>query len=721
MGLLNSIVAAVVVFSIPVYAGFNIQKLLALPMLEPGQQPNAPGQQVAAIQVDSQGNFIVVTTVTDSVPPGTTLPFTPYAIAYKLDPNGNQLFARVLPGVAIGSLGFLNVETGVLLAIDANNDIYLGGETMSPESFPFTTLISSSTTEGFVMKLRGADGTIAYASQIWVPPSALTVDSSGQALIAMVAGSNVPVSAGAYTSPAIGVSTAQTYFGRLSPAGDQFIFTARYGGTTSVCQALGSPCSGPQPTTPPIQIMLDARGDIWIVGETNTVDLPVTSNALKSQCGCADFTNDIYLAEFSADGSHLLYGTYFGSSATSFVASDGNNAVNSAAMDGSGNIWMVGNTNGVSFPVTPNALQSTLQANPNGFISEYNPASNELLFSSYFGGSSPTGILAGNILQVQTGAGGSVVFAGNIGSGSLQPAPSGFASGSLFLATIDPHTYAISLTTFPTGSLGTGLSFTSSGSVAVTGISNVVEIVNVNADSATSSLPSIYGIANSAGGSVTGAIAPAELVTLYGANLGPATPVTADLSAGTAPTQLGGLQVLINGSAVPLLYASSQQINAIAPANLASSTFTVVLSNSGTNSNQAVVDDIPASPAAFNIGTATAPITAAINQDGTVNGPNNPARPGSIVSVYGTGFGLFTTGVPVQVYYMGAGIENLIPFVNQSLEVTYAGQAPGLVTGVAQINFQLPLSVAASGPPGPQFRFDVGGWLSPVFSLSVGQ
>jgi hypothetical protein len=102
MRLLNSTVVAAVVFSIPAYAGFNIQKLLALPMLEPGQQAGASGQQIAAIQVDSQGNFIVVTTVTNSAPPGSTLPFTPYAIAYKLDPDGNQLFARILPGVATG-------------------------------------------------------------------------------------------------------------------------------------------------------------------------------------------------------------------------------------------------------------------------------------------------------------------------------------------------------------------------------------------------------------------------------------------------------------------------------------------------------------------------------------------------------------------------------------------------------------------------------------------
>jgi uncharacterized protein (TIGR03437 family) len=700
--------STVVLFlALPCHAGFSVQKLIAVPVSD-------PGQQVAAAAVDSQGNMIVIATATQLAPPGSTTGATPYALVYKLDPNGNQLFSKVLPGAARISLGFYGVEMGMSLAIDGNDDVYIAGVTSSPQSFPFTAVLSSPTSFGFVMKIRGGDGTIAYASQVWIPPSSLTVDGSGQALIAMISsGTSIPVTTGAYAS-GTGPAIAQTYVGRLSATGDQFTLMARYGGSTGVCSS-GIHCFSPPVTTAPVQILLDKQGNIWIAGNTNTIDLPITGNALKSECGCSDSSNDGYLAEFSSDGSQLLYATYFGSSASSLTASDGNNQVNSATIDSNGNIWIVGNTNGSSFPVTKNALQSTLEGNPNGFVSEYSPASNQLLYSSYFGGNSPTGIASGNVLQVEAGPDGTVVFDGMGGSTSLGGTATGFTNGSLFLATIDPKTYVTFVTRLPAGNLGTALIFTPSGSAVVAGTSNVLDIVDVNADSARSNIPSIYGITNSAGGATTGQIAPLELITIYGANIGPATPVTADLSSGAAPTKLGGVQVLLNGAPLSLLYAQSDQINAVAPADI-SSTFTIVLNNSGTNSNEAVLEYLPASPEAFPGGPSMAS-AAALNQDSTVNSSANPAQPGTIVSVYGTGFGQFSTNVPVQVYFIGTGIEG-IPTVNESLEVTYAGQAPGLVPGVAQINFRLP---ATLGPYSPQFQFDVGGWLSPIFSLAVAQ
>jgi hypothetical protein len=85
--------------------------------------------------------------------------------------------------------------------------------------------------------------------------------------------------------------------------------------------------------------------------------------------------------------------------------------VTAAAIDGSGNIWMVGYTTRSDFPVTRTAIQSTLQAFANGFISEYSPASNQVLYSSFFGGGG-----SGEITQGLPLADGTVVFDGTGGS-----------------------------------------------------------------------------------------------------------------------------------------------------------------------------------------------------------------------------------------------------------------------------------------------------------------
>jgi uncharacterized protein (TIGR03437 family) len=92
---------------------------------------------------------------------------------------------------------------------------------------------------------------------------------------------------------------------------------------------------------------------------------------------------------------------------------------------------------------------------------------------------------------------------------------------------------------------------------------------------------------------------------------------------------------------------------------------------------------------------------AATNEDGTVNGPSSPAAPGSIVSLYGTGYGPLvpscaTGGLnppgPVPLYYTGAPASS--PAV--TLAVQYEGGAPTLLCGIDQFNIVVPIN-APSG------------------------
>jgi uncharacterized protein (TIGR03437 family) len=231
-------------------------------------------------------------------------------------------------------------------------------------------------------------------------------------------------------------------------------------------------------------------------------------------------------------------------------------------------------------------------------------------------------------------------------------------------------------------------------------------------------LPSIHGIANSAGPALAGQVAPGEIISLYGENIGPVKPAIADLSQGQAPTSLSGVQVLVDGNPAPLLYAQSDQINAIVPFG-ANATTRIVVNKEGTSSNEAQLGVAAARPEVFQIPGG---LSAALNQDGTVNSRSNPAERGSIVTVFGTGFGPLTprpsdgvvlTGVvpalqqTVQVLY----VPDRLALSNwQYMEVTYAGPAPTLVAGVMQVNFRLP---TRSGT----LRLIVNGWPSATFEL----
>jgi hypothetical protein len=112
---------------------------------------------------------------------------------------------------------------------------------------------------------------------------------------------------------------------------------------------------------------------------------------------------------------------------------------------------------------------------------------------------------------------------------------------------------------------------------------------------------------------------------------------------------------------------------------------------------------------------------AAVNQDGTVNSPSNPAKGGSIISIWVDGLmdpmylqdaSLLTDGaiispslVPLVTFTPAPGLStgiapsvSLFPVPNGAspfypAAVTYAGVAPDLVAGITQINFQIPTIV----------------------------
>jgi len=93
---------------------------------------------------------------------------------------------------------------------------------------------------------------------------------------------------------------------------------------------------------------VDREGNIYIVGQTNSRDLPVTPDAIQKTYGGG--TNDGVLAVLSPDGSTLLYCTYLGGS--------GDDMIRSIALGRGGEVYLVGHTASPDFPVTAGAFQS---------------------------------------------------------------------------------------------------------------------------------------------------------------------------------------------------------------------------------------------------------------------------------------------------------------------------------------------------------------------------
>jgi uncharacterized protein (TIGR03437 family) len=206
---------------------------------------------------------------------------------------------------------------------------------------------------------------------------------------------------------------------------------------------------------------------------------------------------------------------------------------------------------------------------------------------------------------------------------------------------------------------------------------------------------------NSAAGPALSAIAPGEIVSIYGTGLGPAAGVSfsVDASTGMVDSTLAGVRVLFGGVAAPILYASSTQINAIVPYEIAGqlqattqeATMQVVY-----QSNMSPTMTLPvsgAAPGVFTLDKSGSGQAAALNQDGSVNGPSNPAARGSYMSIYFTGGGQSSpAGVTGSVN--GQTLKYLVqqPSVivgGQAVAVTFAGAAPDYVDGLNQLNIRL--------------------------------
>ncbi|MGA2136508.1 MAG: endo-1,4-beta-xylanase [Bryobacteraceae bacterium] len=197
-----------------------------------------------------------------------------------------------------------------------------------------------------------------------------------------------------------------------------------------------------------------------------------------------------------------------------------------------------------------------------------------------------------------------------------------------------------------------------------------------------------------------GAVAPGEIVTIFGANFGPPAIVPAKISSGKFANTLGGVQVFFDGVAAPLVYALVNQTSAIVPFGVAGhASTTLQYSYYGNLSSPVTIPVTQAAPAVFALNSSGTGPGAILNQDYSVNTAANPASVGSIVQVFATGGGV--TNPPGADGTLAAGAQNQAVTATATVGgvtavVQYAGSAPGLVNGVMQVNVQIPQ--VASGP-----------------------
>ena len=672
---------------------------------------------VTGMAVDDIGNTYVTGSRAVNVPALGTGATLADIFVSKLDRSGNLTLLATISGKAS--------DRANSIALDPSGNIYLAGSTTSvnfPLHQPLQSVLAPQTFPplgtGFLVKL-GPDGTILYSTYFGGTNGAssmnsVAADSQGNAYVTGETFApdypKTPGLPGSMVGAGIGaLSTA--FFAKISPAGDRILYAGGLGATSHACSG-GSTCFLSSISNAGRAIAVDSAGNAYIAGNTNGAGFPTTPGAFRTD-GIGAF-----VAKVSASGTSMAYVTLL--AAANFAVNPFVNPgtlASAIAADAAGNAYVTGSTSDPAFPATPGAFQTMLslaspptdpfQAPPSdAFVAKLNPTGSAMVWATFLGG---TG--ADKATTIAPDSAGNVWVSGTTASSDF-PASDGFTGGQEFLSELNPAGSALLYSTrYPANTVSAALAVDSSGTVHFAGGTGLVSTFTPPGSAAAR----IFGLANAAGGDLSGRVAPAEVISIYGLHLGVSAPVYASFDAsGFLPTTLDGIQVAFNGIPAPLLYVSDTQINAVVPlglVNMPSASLRLTL-NSGALPDFRVVVDTAIPQVARNADGSA----ASINQDGTVNSATHPAPAGSFVSIWATGIG-YAPGMDGQ---MATSAQNFFTCLihdlaaNQDIVPSYAGTAPGMVTGVVQINFQVPGT-------GTSFSLDVNGKISDAFSIAVSQ
>jgi len=197
-------------------------------------------------------------------------------------------------------------------------------------------------------------------------------------------------------------------------------------------------------------------------------------------------------------------------------------------------------------------------------------------------------------------------------------------------------------------------------------------MVQANSGQVSGAPAPIVNSVENAGSYQTGAISPGEILSIFGSGF------------------TAGAKVSFDGTAAPILYAGTGQINLVSPYEIAGKTST----------NMTVtIDGVTSAPQTLAVAAAAPGIFIVLNQDYSINSPSNPAAQNSVLVLYATGEGQtnpqgvdgkIATGVlPKPVL----AVSVLVGGKNATMQ--YAGAAPQFIAGAMQINAQLPPGVAS--------------------------
>ena len=570
------------------------------------------------------------------------------AFIVKADSSGNEIFGTLLGGPT--------ADSGLAIAADAAGNAYAVGSTSGSFSTTANAAIQASATSTTWAAKISADGSrflyVTYLPDVVKNVYGVAVDTQGNAYVA------------GETASSHGCVV------KINAAGSAIVYTAILAGSNQ--EFAGA-------------VVADSAGHAYVTGSTASPDFPVTPGAVQTHLGGA---KNAFLTKLDPSGN-IIFSTFLGGS--------GMEQGRALQVDAAGSAYVAGSATSLDFPTTqgsfqPAPLVPAWAGSPRlGFLAKISPDGSLIEYATYIPASTPQlalGSAADIYLAALTGPGFPVTSSAPLPCGPGDVIAHFNPMGALLDATYTPEDSG--------GPFGPALAIIADGSVLLAG--DRLSQIRFGGAGWTAGSCMTLTVFNAATQIAAYEMAPGEIVSFFGAGIGPNVGAVAspDPMAGY-PTSLAGVQVLFDGIPGPVFYAQSGQVNAQAPFELSGqSTTNVTLTYHGSTFGPIPMELRFADPGLFRAQPGVSAQALALNSDGTRNSSSNPASRGSVVTLFGNGFG---PTVPACATGAASGsssatqttlIPNVRPVILGGGPVQSAGGVPGLACGIIQIQMQIP-------------------------------
>src|SRR6266513_2842997 len=319
------------------------------------------------IAVDAGGNAYVTGETTSKDFPTTPGAFQPAvtvsikcpgdAFVTKLDPSGLLLYSTYLGGNNTYNDG----ASGSGITVDSSGNAYVTGYTDSanfpttPGAFQTTYADTSAySRDAFVTKMNPTGSGLVYSTYLGgefeSAGAGIAVDADGNAYVTgSTTSDNFPTTPGAFQGDKSG--TGEAFVTKFNPSGSALVYSTYLSGTEPRWDV---------PLTTGSGIAVDAGGNAYITGYTDSKTFPTTTDALQPVSPSPAGQKSAFVTTLNPTGSALVYSSYLGGSSDDFASG--------IAVDGSGNAYVTGVAFSTDFPTTAGAFQPTLGGGaPNTF------------------------------------------------------------------------------------------------------------------------------------------------------------------------------------------------------------------------------------------------------------------------------------------------------------------------------------------------------------------